>query len=287
MPTDRPQPPGCRLLVTDLDGTLLDQCGTVRACDQEAIAALQRRGVVVSIVTGRMYFGSRVIAHSLRLSGPIGCIDGSHIVNLDDDRDLFCQPLRGQSAGLLRRVLAALCPVTFVLSCETILYDAAGYESLRYVTNWSDRVCQVKSVFDPQHWQGGLPPIAVVSLGTDTQVRGVRSQLAATTTGDLQTAAFALGRVGDDQLWALIVRAGRVSKGTAVAWIARHYGCSRAQIVAVGDWLNDIPMLRAAGRSFAMAHAPAEVQAAATGRLAADVFSGGAIREVAQRSGLL
>ena len=39
------------------------------------------------------------------------------------------------------------------------------------------------------------------------------------------------------------------------------------QVVVVGDWLNDVPMFRAAGRSFCMGQASPAVSAAATDRL--------------------
>ena len=85
----------------------------------------------------------------------------------------------------------------------------------------------------------------------------------------------------------MVARRAGEDKGTAVEWMARHYGVPRREIVAVGDWLNDIPMLRAAGRSFAMAQAPEEVLAAATDRLQSDASHGGGIAEAAERVGIL
>ncbi len=85
----------------------------------------------------------------------------------------------------------------------------------------------------------------------------------------------------------MVVRAAGVTKGTALEWIAEHYGVSPVETVAVGDWLNDIPMMQAAGRAFAMAQAPDNVKAAATDLLEADAWSGGGIAEAARRAKLL
>jgi hydroxymethylpyrimidine pyrophosphatase-like HAD family hydrolase len=85
----------------------------------------------------------------------------------------------------------------------------------------------------------------------------------------------------------MVVRTAGVDKGTAIEWIARHHGVTLAEVVVVGDWLNDVPMMKAAGRSFAMAQSPAAVKAAATDVLAADTWSGGGIAEAAERAGLL
>src|SRR5260370_900343 len=54
---------------------------------------------------------------------------------------------------------------------------------------------------------------------------------------------------------ALMVRTAGPTKGTALAELCRHVGCSLAEAVAVGDWINDVPMFEVAGRSFAMAGA--------------------------------
>ena len=54
-----------------------------------------------------------------------------------------------------------------------------------------------------------------------------------------------------------------VSKGVALAWLARRAGVPLERTMAVGDQWNDLEMLRAAGHGVAMPSAPAEVRAAA------------------------
>jgi hydroxymethylpyrimidine pyrophosphatase-like HAD family hydrolase len=85
----------------------------------------------------------------------------------------------------------------------------------------------------------------------------------------------------------LLVRAAGVNKGTGVEWLAGHYGVSLDEIVAVGDWLNDVPMFGRVGLSFAMAQAPDVVKEAATAVLESDDIGGGSIAEAAERAGLL
>ncbi|MGW9157307.1 HAD family hydrolase [Microbacterium sp. NPDC055665] len=54
-----------------------------------------------------------------------------------------------------------------------------------------------------------------------------------------------------------------VTKATGLARLCEHLGIGRADVVAFGDALNDVEMLRWAGRGVAMAHAEPVVQAAA------------------------
>ena len=54
-----------------------------------------------------------------------------------------------------------------------------------------------------------------------------------------------------------------VSKGKALAALASHLGISMTEVIAVGDGVNDIPLLSLAGLAVAMDNAPAEVRAVA------------------------
>ena len=54
--------------------------------------------------------------------------------------------------------------------------------------------------------------------------------------------------------------------------------------VAVGDWVNDVPMFEVAGRSFAMGMAPDAVRAKATDVLDRPAGSGGGIAEAIRRA---
>ncbi len=53
------------------------------------------------------------------------------------------------------------------------------------------------------------------------------------------------------------------SKWSAVLHVAELWGADPAEICAVGDDVNDMPMIRGAGLGVAMGHAPAEVLAVA------------------------
>jgi hydroxymethylpyrimidine pyrophosphatase-like HAD family hydrolase len=56
---------------------------------------------------------------------------------------------------------------------------------------------------------------------------------------------------------------GDAGKWTAVLHLAELWGIAPEEICAVGDDVNDVPMLRGAGLGVAMGHAPPEVLAVA------------------------
>ena len=54
-----------------------------------------------------------------------------------------------------------------------------------------------------------------------------------------------------------------LSKGVALAKLARHLGVAREHVIAIGDEDNDVPMIQWAGLGLAMGNAPETVQRAA------------------------
>jgi hypothetical protein len=248
--------PPYKLLVTDLDGTLLDDRGAVHPRDLLAIRELVRRGVAVSICTGRMYSGTRAIARELGLHAPIGCLDGSHIVDAGTDRALLMHSIEAVAATALVTILAEHRPATFVFSGDAVFHDEQGDAFLSYVRTWSQEVKPLDDVLAHASWSGDRPMAALVALGEQLQIEAAEQAIVERHPEELQTVSFGVRREGYDGLWGMVVRAAGATKATAVSWIAAHHGIEIDQVVAVGDWLNDIPMLRAAGRSFAMNQAP-------------------------------
>src|ERR1051326_3139947 len=72
-----------KLLALDLDGTLLTSDKQVDRRDIDAIAELQRAGVTVTIVTGRLHSGADAAARACNSAGAIACVEGSHLVVVD------------------------------------------------------------------------------------------------------------------------------------------------------------------------------------------------------------
>lgn len=242
-----------------------------------------RRGVRVTLCTGRMYSGTRKIAESLKLFDPVACIDGSHIVDVKTHRELASSPLPDPGVKSLFEILGRE-HVAYAFSGDCVYYDGRGGPYLSYLATWSDQTVKIESVLNVEQWQGGQGISALVAISTEEHIGQACSALAAHSE-TLQSAAFPLHRY--EGTWAMVVRAARVDNGTAVEWLARHHGVTPEQVVTVGDWWNDVPMLRRAGRSFAMGQAPDEVKAAATDVLESDAWSGGGIAEAAERAGLL
>lgn len=265
-----------RLLALDLDGTLLRRDGVVDDRDIAAIAELQAAGVIVTIVTGRLHSGATFAARACRIDGAIGCVDGSHLVELTSGRTLVHHGMAGDLAAGVRDAMARHDLTAFVFDAVGIHHEHAGAPYAPYISTWSPNL---RIVEQDVAWQ--TDPLAAVAIGEADSVAAAHAALRAHA-AQLYAVHF--------EIWAhpgkraLMVRAAGATKGTALAELCRRAGISLAEAVAVGDWINDVPMFEVAGRSFAMGTAPDDVRAKATDVLSATAFDGGGIAEAIRQS---
>lgn len=278
--------PSPRLLALDLDGTLVRRDGTIHPDDRAAVAAVQARGVGVSIVTGRLYSGVRHLVDELGITTPVVCSDGAEIVDPATHQVRVHRRIHGASALALRDLLANADLALFLMARDRIAYDGRGHALTRYVKNWTQSVERVRSVLGLEDWTDGHGISALVAVGVDRAVHPVYETLRLDSRFAVDS--FAVRRAPGAQydgepLRGLLVHVSGVNKGRALRDLAVDQGVDVADVVAVGDWINDIPMLEVAGRSFAMGHAEPAVAAAATDQLEAAGWGGGGVAEAIRK----
>jgi hypothetical protein len=271
-----------KLLAIDLDGTLLDHAGEANAEDVAAIKKLKARGIKVTILTGRLFSGTLPSADLLGIDGPVGCADGSHVVQVKGKKTLLHHGIRGRAADRLRESVERNDLVAFLFAEDAIVHDERGADYLPYVRTWSTDLRYAHRVTEHELWDSKEGMTAVVALGREASIGRTVADIQRDETEAMQVAMFPFRRHGEH--WGMVARAAGGSKGTALAWMAAHYGISVSETVCVGDWLNDLPMLATAGRSFAMGQAPDEVKKAATDVLDRSIDMGGGIAEAIERA---
>lgn len=265
------------LLAVDLDGTLLDRSGRPHDRDLRALRAAVAAGVRVSLITGRLYSGTRPTSELVGLHGAVGCADGSHLVQARSHATLLHLGIREAQAVAIRDVLRRSGAATFVFAEDAIGHDPAGAPFVGYVSTWSTDVRVAPDVFEHQLWDCPRGITAVIALGTRDRIALGARDLSRDLSPSVFIVTFPVHRGPHSGLWAMLLRASGGTKGTALRWIAEHEGVALANTVCVGDWLNDVPMFEVAGRSFAMGQAPDEVKSRATDVLPETVETGGGV----------
>jgi Cof subfamily protein (haloacid dehalogenase superfamily) len=265
-----------RLLALDLDGTLLRSDQRVDQDDVAAIAELQAAGVTVTIVTGRLQSGALGAAAACAIDGAIACCEGSHLVELATNTTLHHHPIGTDVCAVLRTTFGEHRLASFVFDSQGIHHDHAGAPYAGYVSTWSPNL---RIVEEELAWQ--TLPLAAVAIGEPAAVAAAAAILAVQA-DRLFSVSFAVSAYPGKS--ALLVRAAGPTKGTALTELCRRIGCTPAEAVAVGDWVNDVPMFEVAGRSFAMGGAPDAVRGKATDVLERTAGAGGGIAEAIRRA---
>jgi len=264
-----------RLLAVDLDGTLLRADQTVDDRDIAAIRELRDAGTTVTIVTGRMHSGSVEAARACGIEGPIACVEGSHLVEVHTGKTLAHHPMPVAATALLRQVFAEHGLASFLFGADEIHHDAAGDAYAKYISTWSPNLQRVDELHD-ERWH---EPLCAVAVGDPAPIAAAYAQLR---DQEVFAVSFAISLFQGKH--AILTRKQGPTKGTALAELCAGIGCTVADAVVVGDWVNDVPMFEVAGRSFAMGGASEHVRAKATDSLVRIAGSGGGIAEAIRRA---
>lgn len=259
-----------RLLALDLDGTLLDPDGRVRAVDAAAVRKAQAAGCTVIPCTGR---GWRESAYALRgvTDFDLGVFNTGAVIA--DVATGHSRDLAVVEAGLAAELVAFLWdePDAVLVYRDA---DRAGHDYL--VTGTGDLPANTQWWFEltgakvHEHrgpiTNGELHHVLRVGLVTHGErIGAVRDRIAEAFGERVLVHSFeALHRADTrDSVHVLEVFAAGVDKWRGVTWVARALDIEHDQIAAIGDEMNDVSMLRAAACGVAMAGARDEVQACA------------------------
>jgi len=253
-----------RLLVMDLDGTLLPHGGVISQRTIDAIRAARERGVHATISSGRNVSGFVDYARQIGVDGPLIGMQGAIARELP-------APGEAGSGRLIRHV-----PFSAALGARAI--DWCREHGL-----WGHAVIRDDYRFDvrdphAEQYRGWMTAAQQERIHT---VEGLVEQLAGSRLGISKVVAHAPAGHPESVLHAareafgdqldvtishpeyLEFTAPGVNKGAALRWLARRLGVPLAATMAIGDQHNDLEMLQTAAHGVAMGGAPAAVVAAA------------------------
>jgi len=243
-----------RLLVIDIDGTLIDRYGDISAENKEALALAHNTGVQVSLCTGRSLNSCLGIIKELSLDNYHIFFDGALVSNPDTGEEIYAQPISPTTARQM---------VEFARGHDIALdlYSTKSYFAER--ENWSTeahrRFFGIEATISDFNrlWQqerlikGGL---VITSPAEEAVLEDFTKQFA----GSLHFSQVRVPTFPDVTF--INILAPNVSKGRALEALATHMGISLGEAAAVGDGQNDISLLSAAGLAIAMGNAHEELK---------------------------
>jgi Cof subfamily protein (haloacid dehalogenase superfamily) len=249
-----------RLLALNIDGTSLQSNGRLHKSTKEAVEYVQQKGIIVTLVTSRSFPSAKKVARALKIKTPIVTHQGSYIASVQD-KPIYVKRLNEDITYDIVSFLEVLpCQIRLVHEQFSLANKFKLNNNLlaRTVFTSGDPVLYsqqfVSSLTDHLHGQPVTPPKMEVYFEEKK---------------DLQDTKIALGKMFTeieiielDPLRLDIVPVGG-TKVNGLAYLGSQFGIALNEMVAIGDGMDDIPMIEAAGLGVAMGNAEYPVKRAA------------------------
>ena len=246
-----------RLIALDLDGTLLTGKRTIRDDSISAIKRVRERGIEVVLVTGRHHTAVYPYHRQLGLDTPAICCNGTYVYDFAARRVLTSDPLDKETSRTLVDWTERHGIHMLLYSDDVIIYKEIN-ENLRSFLAWSDTL--------PDNVK---PYVRPVDSTFHEEVEKAGQIWKFLVTGEDGPAMAAhLDEIADtlpiDYEWSwenrVDINPRGNSKGRRLEEIVRQKGLSPSEVLAIGDQMNDITMLRFAGMGIAMGNAREEAR---------------------------
>ncbi|MDA0337174.1 MAG: HAD family hydrolase [bacterium] len=253
------------LYISDLDGTLLQQDGTLSNRSHALLATLLADGVLFTVASARSIGSIAPILRGLALPLPVIEFNGAFLSHLSTGEHLWINDMQQPVLGRVYEAITRHGRRPFVstfdgrhdwvyappaahagMQCYIDACVTAGDPRLRQVDDESVALAEQVVCLNVIDRQENLAPLAaqLVTFGAAIDVTFWRN-------------GYCPG-----WHW-LSIHDGLATKDRAVRSLVDHAGLGNVEIVAFGDESNDIAMIRSAHRGIAVANAIAEVQAVA------------------------
>jgi Cof subfamily protein (haloacid dehalogenase superfamily) len=240
-----------RLLISDVDGTLVTSDKLLTTATIEAVKELRRAGIIFAITSSRPPRGLSVFVEPLHLSTPLSAFNGGVVVDPD-----------------LRIVAERTVPDDLVQPTIRLLDDHGLSVWVYQGEQWFVRDPHGPHI---QHESTAVQfePTSVPSfdsLATDVaKIVGVSdsAEAMAAARQAIEGAFAQQVAASSSQSYYLDVTHPLANKGTVVDFLSKQFDIPPSEIAVIGDGQNDVMMFDRAGFSIAMGNGDREVQRAA------------------------
>ena len=246
-------PRDIRLLLADVDGTLVTRDKLLTEATMAAAAELHDAGLVLAITSGRPPRGMSMLIEPLKLQGAIAGFNGGVFVN----PDLSVIESHTIDLATARRTLEMM----LEHGLDAWIYTADDWfirdKNAPHVARETSTVkfdAKVVAPFTDEHL---TQAVKIVGVSDDLNLVADCEKMAQRILGKIAS-------VARSQPYYLDVTHPKANKGTVVTTLSKFFDIRADQIATIGDMPNDVFMFRKSGFSIAMGNSSDEVKAQAS-----------------------
>lgn len=240
------------LICSDLDGTLLREDKTISDENIEAIRYFQKSGGIFTFVTGRMPFFVTDIYNRVLPNAPIGCINGGGVYDFSEKKYIWTAKMAEGLDELVKCIDKGFPEVGYQVNTYNQIYFCRENEAMKNFR----AVTGVENIVRP--YDEIEETIAKIVFGSEDEeeILAIEKALREHPLAD----KFEFVR-SERTLFEILPKG--IDKGVAIKKLAEVLGIDDNKTVAVGDYDNDIGMLKAAKVGIAVGNAADSAKAAA------------------------
>jgi hypothetical protein len=239
-----------RLVVSDIDGTLVDGKKQLTPATIDAVAKLVAAGIGFTIISARPRSGMMPIAEALAIDAPMGAFNGGTIFHRDG-RVLCHHLVDGAVARAILDIAADFAVDRWVFADDRWY---ASTEQGKHVT--SERIASDQAPVITADFAALADRTDKITFVSDEP--DVLKEL-----HDRIRQFDDRATIAQSQTYYLDITAPDANKGVGIAALSEAIGVPLPAVLAIGDQANDLPMFARAGQSIAMGQGPEAVRAKA------------------------
>ncbi len=256
--------PTYRMIAIDLDGTLLSPEGKVTDRAKDAVHGCLSAGLLVCFATGRNWTESKTVLEAVAHYDSAVFVGGAMVVDTKQEVTLHrtmmhprlaaevCRELESDGHAVLALQDTGTAGVDYLITANVPL-DPATSQWMRVT---AAKVHRVPSLADYAHEH----TIRVGIVAHPDEVARVERDLTEKFGDRIMAMSI---RVPSVNMTVLEVFDPAVNKWEGIMHVARKHGIDPSEIIAIGDDVNDVPMISQAGLGVAMGNARDEIKAVA------------------------
>ncbi len=259
-----------KLIALDVDGTLINKTRHVSRENKKAIDKAREKGIIVTLVTGRHFKEVSFLCRELNIDHHIVCCNGAHV----------CTGISGQLLSKDVVPKDIVLPITesiedssdfFIHYLEdTVLVQKDFKKKLQYMK--VDKIRSLKDLIGLKNWFKELNYIKpkLVPRAYD-YIKESAEDLLVFTIKSNENIFKELQKTYGEEVDLVYVTSDffditpkGINKYTGLEKIMELYNIKETEVMAIGDHLNDLEMIKHAGIGVAMGNSPTPVKEVAT-----------------------
>jgi hypothetical protein len=238
-----------KLLISDVDGTLIDERKRIPPVNKEAVMMLKQKGYYFTLATGRMFNSAYSFINELEVDFPVIVGNGAQIVDGKTGKVIY-EKKTSIHANILQKAL---------LLCREYSFEPLIYEKDRIYVEKKNEIIE-------EHMKDENPliyPVGDLSQFIDREVSnllliGSPEKFKPFQVQLEKSLASTVNIVQSGDTFLEILPTG-VSKGDALVALATEFGLKLQDIIAIGDNQNDLEMVEKAGLGVASRNAHPQI----------------------------